>query len=1196
MSLNNNISQNDSNQTQLEQDQLRFQLNHTHNAQFPSTSPTSSNIPSNESSTITTSINLENQLLFTQPQQSLLSMDGTHGHLNINADVGNSDLFMEPTIDEPWGAPFAPQQFLSYEMLYSTTDYPSSFAPMSLHTFSGNFHQRTDDFNDSQLTEPQPSFQLNDAQLRRKRKADDKPLSDSNCIKKEHLDNIPTVLNSSQDTNADCCSYFPENNPKLSIDSSFQFPETFVPEKSHLMPYVGQMLMVGLVDDKINDNIRNLITKYHVGSIILSSRNMKGMFLMLHSLTPLFTPLIFFSFNLYIDAESTRALILELQQIANAAKHEHPLLIAIDQENGMLNNLYDKTYLSQFPGNMAMVATGEKNLAKDVARAMGSELKALGINWILGPVVDVLTNPHNRLLGVRTMGDDPDQVSDYAEAFLDGYKEAGIATCGKHFPGYGNATVDSSLGFPVVSDSLEQLEAGPLIPYKRIIQKNVDAIMVGGCALPTVTMGDMHACLSEKVVQEILRNKLKHNGVVVSECLEMKSLYENVGVRQGTAMAASAGCDVIIVCSSYRLQLEAISGILGGVRDEIFTEKLVMDAAKRVTDMKKRYLSWETALAPPELSYIQGLKKSHQELSSETYKKSVTLLRDHSNYIPLTESVERDGNILLLTPLVSPIINVKKQDGESEQYPKVSEEVFKEFGMTMARFHTGKIQHTTYTAKGFQGLQIGLFEKAKAVIVVTTGADRNQYQLEFTKKVSLLCSQQRKPMIAIAASSPYDLALDRAVGTYMCIYEFTQESLEVTANILFNKLKAVGKPPGRGLYQEEGIRQTKERNSRKGRWLVEDWNEQRDISQLKDLWSLCFPERRFINPKKLFNETFGKNGLGQNQKHFVVRNSSTREFYGFCSTWIYEKERVGSIMMLFVIPSRRCMSIGQSLHDAAIKYLKKKNVTLIRLGSRFPQFFEGMPINILNNEDKTNESGRSSSETSNGETFHVVSRPGGTVDLVEWFNSTGWKISAGKKSKIVNGAHANEVHTMLANVNEGQELATYSVVPGFTLRTYTPEDETQLLEFVDRHVKRRRERAGLRLLYTMAQKSQVSNEADTSILVYIDMTGKIIGSIILFSMQSNFSKLLPWIYEFEDARVGGLCGLVVEETKLTLDSNVVKQDLLAEARNNFLLVPDLERCAISGIEAETDYKILVNLGFKKWKSYLEVSRNVKELV
>ncbi|KAF5096683.1 hypothetical protein DV451_004129 [Geotrichum candidum] len=961
-------------------------------------------------------------------------MDGTHGHFNINADVGASEFLFDQSFEESY-IQYVPQQQMPYDMPYITTEFQPSAIASPLNGYPTRFHQRIDAYNNnSQPPAPQPSLQPNDTQLRRKRKADDDdPLPSSVRIKKEHLDTMYTAPDSSQDTNADHCTYFPEDNLKLSVDDSFQFPESFVPDKSHLLPYVGQMLM----------------------------------------------------------------------NIAHAANHEYPLLIAIDQENGMLNNLYDKAYLTQFPGNMAVVATGKKKLAKDVARAMGKELKALGINWVLGPVVDVLTNSTNRLLGVRTMGEDPEQVSDYAEAFLEGYKEAGIACCGKHFPGYGNASVNSTLDLPVVPESLQQLETASLIPYKRIIEKNVDAIM-----------------------------------------------------------------------------LEAISGILGGVRDEIFAEQVVIDAAKRVTDMKKRYLSWGDALAPPELSYLLELKKSHQDLSSEAYKNSVTLLRDHSNYIPLTESVEPDGNILLLTPLVSPIINVEVKDGKSEQYFKTSQDVFKKFGMTMSRYHTGKVQHTTYTAKGFQP---GLFERAKAVIVVTTDADRNQYQLDFTKRISMLCNQQRKPMIAIAASSPYDLALDRAIGTYMCIYEFTQESLAVTAKILFNHLKPVGKLPGRSFSQK-----LKRSSSHNGRWLVEDWNEQRELPRLMELWTLCFPERRFIKQDMLFDNIFGKKGLGLAQKHFVVRNSSTREFYGFCSTWIHEKEQVGSIMMLFVIPSRRCMSIGQSLHDAAMKYLKSKNVKLIRLGSRVPQFFDGMPLSRLTQDDKPNESSRASSEHSIEESTHTGGRSG-TVDLVEWFNHAGWNISAGRKSG--NGAHANEVHTMKVNVENSNPRFEIPVARGFTLRPYLPEDHDQLLEFVDRHVQRRRDRAGLSLLYMQAQESQISNNSDTSILLYVDMTGRIVGSIISFSMRSNFSVLLPWIFEFENARVGGLCGLIVEQGKLLpKDVEFLKLGLVKKGLNNFIMATDLERCAISGIEGEEEYKLMKSLKFEWWKSYLEVSR------
>lgn len=138
----------------------------------------------------------------------------------------------------------------------------------------------------------------------------------------------------------------------------------------------------------------------------------------------------------------------------------------------MLNNLNDDDYITQFPGAMAMVATQSQDMARDVAKATGLELKALGINWTLGPVVDVLSNSTNKLLGVRTMGDDPKEVTQYALAYLEGYTEANIATCAKHFPGYGNAYVDETLALPIVYDSIEQLETASLIPYRQIIKRH----------------------------------------------------------------------------------------------------------------------------------------------------------------------------------------------------------------------------------------------------------------------------------------------------------------------------------------------------------------------------------------------------------------------------------------------------------------------------------------------------------------------------------------------------------------------------------------------------------------------------------------------------------------------------------------------------------------------------------------------------
>lgn len=854
-------------------------------------------------------------------------------------------------------------------------------------------------------------------------------------------------------------------------------------------------------------------------------------------------------------------------------------MIAIDQENGMLNNLYDKTYLTQFPGNMAIVATQSKETAKQVAEATGKELKALGVNWVLGPVVDVLSNSATRLLGVRTMGDDPEEVSEYAISFIEGYKAAGVATCGKHFPGYGNATVDSMLGLPIVPDSIEQLETASLIPFRKIIAKNVDSVMVGGCALPKVTKNEMHACLSEQVVQGMLRNSLNHDGVVVSECLEMKPLYENVGVRQGTVMAAMAGCDVIIVCSSYRLQMEAISGIFGAVRDEIISEKDVRRAAERVFQMKRaNNLSWKEALNPPPLHDLLELKKSHSLLATTAYQQSITVQRDDAKYLPLSESVEPDGDILLLTPLVSPIVNAEGSGNPSE-------DVFKGFGRALAKIHDGKILHTSYTANGFIPEHDKLLDRAKAVIVVTTDANRNTYQVGFTRYVGQICNQQRKPIIVVAASSPYDLALDRGVGTYLCIYEFTQESLAATADVLFGRRKAVGIFPGSGLYQNR-ITDRRQGFLSRRRWLVEKWVCKRDFNRLKVLWESCFPDRRFGMQFDVFAKLFSDELADVPQTHFIVRNSSTNDLYGFCATWVHPEQGVGCIMMLFVAPSRRGMAIGQSLHERAMNYLvHDRQVATVRLGSRVPSFFEGIPI------QKTVSLTESSSSTSS-------SNSSASIDLIEWFRHAGWNIVSGRRNTSASTPPPMHIHTMrIAELQHWTSPKKFNQIIRAAKLEFLKCDETRghasaLMEIVQRRCTERRERAGLVELYRKA----FLPESKAVVLVAVDRSGSgqgqakpVVGGIVLFPRDA-FSGVpyMPWIMEFDDARVGGLCGLVTSPSA-TVNQSVVKQGLALFGLITCKAKTDFERCAISGVEGDEEAELMKECGFVGWRTCLEVS-------
>lgn len=477
------------------------------------------------------------------------------------------------------------------------------------------------------------------------------------------------------------------------------------------------------------------------------------------------------------------------------AGHPVPLAIGLDQENGGVNSLFDEIYIRQYPSAMGIAATGSKELAFEVAKATAEEVSACGINLIMGPCLDVLTNARNQPLGVRTTGDDPQQVSDFGIAFMKGYNAAGVCTMGKHFPSYGNLEfLGSALDVPIITESLEQLSLSALVPFRNAINQGLDAMMVGGCAMSSKGLEVMHACLSDQVVDGLLRNDLRFDGVVISECLEMEALSHNIGVGGGTVMAVNAGCDLILLCRSFSVQQDAISGLRSGLESSSIDMNRIRNSLRRVLTMKSKCTSWEKALNPLGINFLSTLQPSHTALSTRAYNNSITVVRDKNNYLPLSNILEPDEELLLLTPLVKPLAAsaaaravVESLSTDSPE-PAVwersatvmsGERVFRELGRSLARQRNGRVLHTSYTANGVRPQHEQLITRASAVIVMTADANRNLYQTAFAKHVALMMSnvtaagEKEKPLIVVAVSSPYDLLDSSNIGTYIVTYDFT---------------------------------------------------------------------------------------------------------------------------------------------------------------------------------------------------------------------------------------------------------------------------------------------------------------------------------------------------------------------------------------------------------------------------------------
>ncbi|KAI9826495.1 MAG: hypothetical protein M1819_007344 [Sarea resinae] len=902
---------------------------------------------------------------------------------------------------------------------------------------------------------------------------------------------------------------------------------------------MGQLFMMGFDGTTVTPQIRKLIEDHHLGCILLTAKNLKS-------------------------AEDTTRLVYELQSVAHQAGHPVPLAIALDQENGGVNSLFDEIYIRQFPSAMGLAAAGSPDLAHEVAKATAQELSSVGVNWILGPVLDVLNNARNQPLGVRTTGDDPQEVSLYGVKCMKGYQEAGLATCGKHFPSYGNLEfLGSSLDVPTITDTLEQLSLSALVPFRNAIAQGIDAMMVGGCAMSSVGMNVMHACLSEQVVDDLLRTDLGFDGVVVSECLEMEALSHNIGVGGGTVMAVKAGCDVVLLCRSFSVQLEAINGLKLGVENGMISKARIRKSLHRVLEMKARCTSWEKALNPPGINLLSQLQPSHTSLSTKAYNHSITVVRDKNHFLPLSNILEPDEELLLLSPLVKPLPasaasraltdtahTTTSEPAVWERSASVmsGEGVFRELGRSLARQRSGRVLHTSYTANGLRPVHENLINRAGAIIILTADANRNLYQHGFTKHVSMICSMQlsaggekrEKPLVVVSVSSPYDFAMDPAIGTYICTYDFTETALNALVNVLYGELSPRGALPGT-ISQSQKLHQSRQH------WLVENWNEERDANALDVLIKAVIEEGPAGHHAELSSSSsnsFLLHNAEVDEAHFVVRNSSTQALYGFCSTYFFRSTGTGVIGSLFVDPTRRKLSIGHSLHNRAIRtLLQREGVKRFQLGSRLPSIYLGIPA-------------------------------GSSVEkkrLRQWFANMGW-----------NTALSRPVCSMAA-----RNLSSWSPPDGLAKSLQNAGVEFDLVygweyaESILDHIKTNT-RQGVLEVYRVA----LADESQCGIIrAKRPDDGTILGSVVVYNGQSALAELVPALKDTNEV-AGGISSPVISPS--VGEYSTLLQGLILLGIKQ-IKQQGCNACIMDYVDGDGNFDSLSALGFNVLHSFEEVS-------
>lgn len=261
-----------------------------------------------------------------------------------------------------------------------------------------------------------------------------------------------------------------------------------------------------------------------------------------------------------------------------------PALIAADQEGGVVSHL--TPVLPRMPSITSLGRIDDTALTARFGAAMAAQLRGLGVNFDLAPVLDVRTNPANMVVHMRTFGSRPEVAARHARPLVSGMLDGGVLACAKHFPGHGDTATDSHAGLPRVAHDLARLEAVELQPFRAVIDL-VPAVMLAHVVYAGVDAG-RPATLSHAIATDLLRERLGFRGVAVSDDLEMAAIRRHWGVPTGAVRAMEAGCDLLIIAHTPGYLLESMRQIARRCVDDRAFRTRVEQANGRVTAMRER--------------------------------------------------------------------------------------------------------------------------------------------------------------------------------------------------------------------------------------------------------------------------------------------------------------------------------------------------------------------------------------------------------------------------------------------------------------------------------------------------------------------------------------------------------------------------------------------------------------------------------
>lgn len=504
---------------------------------------------------------------------------------------------------------------------------------------------------------------------------------------------------------------------------------------------IGQLFMIGIGGESLTKEEEELIVKNNVGFVILFSRNI-----------------------------SSPGQIRRLTDSIHSLGSIRPYIF-IDQEGGLVIRLGEMG--STVISHMGLSATGKESSGRKAASIIGREMKNLGIDGIFAPVLDVNSKKDNPVIGIRAFSDNPEMVADFGIKFAEGLRREKIIPCGKHYPGHGHVSKDSHFEIPRSEIDIHHLFRTNLYPFKRLIEKNIEALMSAHVLYPEHS--NEIGTFSEYFTKDLLRDELGFEGVLFSDCLEMDAIKKNFTPEEVVDKTFSGGIDVLSVSHSLELQKKMMEIVFGKIKNNMIPEKRIETSLFRILNLKEKYIQGGKLRSKKNGIKLRTDLGSEKKLAAS----SITVLRNDQGLIP----VHRENKCLL--------IDLKKRKHSTDFSAGTAGNKLKDIAVKyLKNFEVLKMGTGTGTTFSKENLQT-LRNFDNVIIFDFSFFSGLKEKTNLIKKILSI----RKDAMLIALESPYIISDFPEVKTSVLSYGSRDIQIEALFKILTGEKKSKGRLP-----------------------------------------------------------------------------------------------------------------------------------------------------------------------------------------------------------------------------------------------------------------------------------------------------------------------------------------------------------------------------------------------------------------